>query len=906
MAKYRVKKVPKGQFVPQNDVLGEMVKKTGGKIYDENLLSTISNPSYMKKGGHQMLPFQQPVKGRMYSPKGDQSLPEESVMAAGGHTVNVDGVPFRDINTFAYNFKQGGIHIKKENRGKFTAYKKRTGKTTEEALHSSDPHVRKMANFAKNAAKWHHEDGGEIYGLDEVKKGGTHWIHTNPAHKGDCTPLSNPKCTGHKRAFALTMKKHHGFHEEGGGTPEMDFVDQTYKYKKGGPSPDLNPTTNHSIADYNPYIYFKNKNWYITENPGDERITESMKPIEREAANIEAEKGEYLVKPQLMGLYRVGGKKHSEGGTPLFAEGGSFIFSNDPKLAISKKEKGAFGFKEGGSNAMSKNTPAKVLGREISPQAYNGYISTLKNEGNDTIGQTTAALMLSKLQQKLGQIAYLQENKKGTKPPDFSQGTAPVNQPQFASIDERLSEYKYGGMPMYPNGGAPIVPPIDNSFSSYNPDDPYSTSPPDKTGKWAGDYSRTKNPQTGQYSNQWNAMTSFGSPQEYASQVGYPGQMTGNPNDIKAMQTWIGQKYPDLVAKFHGSPAQGGYGQPAAGTPYDGKLGVRWDAIANAIQPHPATPNGIAPIPTTPTGDISRLLPQQPTAPQGPTGGPEPMGTNPTMPYDINGKLNDMQKAHLAYLGLQAFNINRYYPKREQVQLPQVRFDQISAQPQLNQINNQSYAANQLAALNPRTSSLVSSNIRGSAIDQSNQVLGNVANQNVQIGNQQNQFNTQQATQQVMANSQFDNQYYNQVQATNQNFDNERRFANNQFMSTLNQYKSQADALAWQLASVNKYGMRQATDPKTGRTYNIPVPLYQYTGNGIKYNADVANINMANNANRINTPDEINRMYSQFKQSGMDDRTIRSIIGNIVRSHTPKGGEGQGPFFTQNPYGAFQ
>lgn len=55
---------------------------------------------------------------------------------------------------------KGGIHIKKGNEGKFTAYKQRTGKTTEEALHSPDPHVRQMANFARNAAKWHHEYGG--------------------------------------------------------------------------------------------------------------------------------------------------------------------------------------------------------------------------------------------------------------------------------------------------------------------------------------------------------------------------------------------------------------------------------------------------------------------------------------------------------------------------------------------------------------------------------------------------------------------------------------------------------------------------------------------------------------------------------------------------------------------------
>jgi hypothetical protein len=56
----------------------------------------------------------------------------------------------------------GGIHIKPSHKGRFTAYKKRTGKTTAEALHSKDPHVRQMANFARNAAKWKHEDGGVV------------------------------------------------------------------------------------------------------------------------------------------------------------------------------------------------------------------------------------------------------------------------------------------------------------------------------------------------------------------------------------------------------------------------------------------------------------------------------------------------------------------------------------------------------------------------------------------------------------------------------------------------------------------------------------------------------------------------------------------------------------------------
>ena len=54
------------------------------------------------------------------------------------------------------NMEEGksGIHIKKENEGKFTETKKRTGKSTEELTHSKNPLTRKRAIFAKNAAKW--------------------------------------------------------------------------------------------------------------------------------------------------------------------------------------------------------------------------------------------------------------------------------------------------------------------------------------------------------------------------------------------------------------------------------------------------------------------------------------------------------------------------------------------------------------------------------------------------------------------------------------------------------------------------------------------------------------------------------------------------------------------------------
>jgi hypothetical protein len=51
---------------------------------------------------------------------------------------------------------KSGIHIDPENKGKFTATKERTGKSTEELTHSKNPLTRKRAIFAQNAKKWNH------------------------------------------------------------------------------------------------------------------------------------------------------------------------------------------------------------------------------------------------------------------------------------------------------------------------------------------------------------------------------------------------------------------------------------------------------------------------------------------------------------------------------------------------------------------------------------------------------------------------------------------------------------------------------------------------------------------------------------------------------------------------------
>ena len=56
--------------------------------------------------------------------------------------------------------KKNSIHIKKKNKGKFNALKKRTGKSTEELTHSKNPLTRKRAIFAQNPERQEMESQG--------------------------------------------------------------------------------------------------------------------------------------------------------------------------------------------------------------------------------------------------------------------------------------------------------------------------------------------------------------------------------------------------------------------------------------------------------------------------------------------------------------------------------------------------------------------------------------------------------------------------------------------------------------------------------------------------------------------------------------------------------------------------
>lgn len=72
------------------------------------------------------------------------------------NTIKLNEAQLREIisSVIMESLGKEGIHIKEKNRGKFTATKERTGKSTEELTHSKNPLTKKRAIFAQNAKKW--------------------------------------------------------------------------------------------------------------------------------------------------------------------------------------------------------------------------------------------------------------------------------------------------------------------------------------------------------------------------------------------------------------------------------------------------------------------------------------------------------------------------------------------------------------------------------------------------------------------------------------------------------------------------------------------------------------------------------------------------------------------------------
>jgi hypothetical protein len=173
----------------------------------------------------------------------------------------------------------------------------------------------------------------------------------------------------------------------------------------------------------------------------------NLSPIDRNYANLEAERGELamadLAGDGNMGLYAIGGERHSNGGTPLNLNPGSFIFSDTRKMKIKDPE---FLAKYGKSKSV---TPAKLAKPFLK---LNDYTATMYDDNADDIQKRTADSMIKNYKNKAAEIAFYQESMKG-----FPQGIPAIAQ-DYAESVMGAAQMAYGGYVPKAQGGLTLYP----------------------------------------------------------------------------------------------------------------------------------------------------------------------------------------------------------------------------------------------------------------------------------------------------------------------------------------------------------------------------------------------------------------------------------------------------------------
>lgn len=165
----------------------------------------------------------------------------------------------------------------------------------------------------------------------------------------------------------------------------------------------------------------------------DVEINRTLKPVDRADANLEAEKDEVAMLPGAGGIpdtFVIGGKRHSEGGTPLKLPEESFIYSDTKDMRI----KDPSILKQFGMTGKS-YTPAEIAKK----YDIGKFKKTLVNPDSDDLQKSTAEAMIKNYNLKLAKLALYQESMKG-----FPQGLPVVAMPYIMKNEIDTSEFMSG------------------------------------------------------------------------------------------------------------------------------------------------------------------------------------------------------------------------------------------------------------------------------------------------------------------------------------------------------------------------------------------------------------------------------------------------------------------------------
>ncbi len=635
--------------------------------------------------------------------------------------------------------------------------------------------------------------------------------------------------------------------------------------------------------------------------PMEPKVMTKIKPVDEEDANSEIEKGEIVLDPDTGSMHKALGKPHSKGGTPVNLKDGSFIFSNFKDLAIDKNKKEMFQFKMGGGKKAINNTPAKILGREVDLEHHNKMVDILQNsKKHDNFANNSAKLMMMKNLEKAGQVAYLQETKKGESIPQFAQNTAPVFS---TNVDDKIKQ----SMQYLQSGGVKYKLHDGQVYTREMLKDWWSDEDLQKGIKegivtpvypksntnwtlWQGD----KLPGFQKKFGVTNAaVTGTSTIDDYAKKLGYTGL-----KDVKAFQNWMynNPQHPEWRQIIDGRHST--YGQPNAGQPVDGKFGIRWQDAVNDI----TTPqlSGRMPIPNiqsiTPTpvkSNISQVVTRQPQ------GSPFLSGNEPgnpngiTDPTTYNTKLTPWQKITMARPFFLAAKVKTQYPLRQHQESYIPQFQNQNVQPMLDN-NNQAYfnSANLLRTLDPGQAAANIQQLYGNRINANNQAINQVQNQNIQTQNKQSEMAAASLNSDAAQNRAFDLRFFDQTNMAIKNAADLREAYTTQGIQGVNDVMSKKLAFDSWLNSQQQYrGVKTYVD-KDGVQHYQGTALYSPQPNFFGYSIKQNPVNIdwstyQKTPGKVDTPADLINMYNTLKESDptfkMSDLTrFKAAIQNYV------------------------
>lgn len=508
----------------------------------------------------------------------------------------------------------------------------------------------------------------------------------------------------------------------------------------------------------------------------------TLSPVPRSQANIEAEKGEtaygdFNQDGQLEHM-NIGGKRHSQGGTPLNVPEGTFIFSDTAKMRIGGDAVGRFG--------KNPNTKKKYTPAELAKQYdINKYQSIIDDPKSDRMAKRTAEMMIANYKRKLAELAIVQEGIKG-----FPQGIPDIAQEYMQQQMPTMPQEEQMPMtqPMMAMGGMLETYQLAGEVNPYTGDKIASVNP--RTGKKSKDWNKSTLTK-----DQWNALK---------NKVGY----TGDSNE--GLQRAVFQAYPEIVNELH--DATTGYGLPGAGTMFDGKLGVRWSSIGDRIlsQRKPPALQAV----DGPRRIGSPVVGQQKINTAQASAAPRPGDFTPgssTTPFDY---MTPDKLSMFNSIGNRA-NLRKYLPYIAPVAMQGVDPTFYDPTRELAANAEQANITQNFLAMtgNPQSFMANSAAVQGRAAENAANTLGRYNNMNVGLANQVSAQNAGIQNAQMQFNADRATRLYDGTVIANQQFENAKRTANADMLkSYINAWNNRST-----VGMINNTNPYFYMDPQSGR-----------------------------------------------------------------------------------------